>query len=49
MVSRPDEPGRSGLGPDQSDTPPDDLPELPRVPDDADVPYHDDLLDPEEE
>ena len=32
MASRPDEPGRTGFGPEQSDTPPDDLPDIPNLP-----------------
>ena len=38
MASRPDEPGCTGIGPEESDTPPDDLP---NIPGDGDV------LDPE--
>jgi hypothetical protein len=38
MALRPDEPGRTGLGPDQSDTPPDDLPDLRDVPDGRELP-----------
>jgi hypothetical protein len=49
MVSRPDEPGRSGLGPEESDTPPDDLPDLPDVPDGGDLPDDGGLLDPDDE
>jgi hypothetical protein len=37
MTPTPQEPGRTGLGPEQSDTPPDDLPDLPDVPDGDDV------------
>lgn len=47
MVSRPDAPGHGGLGPEESDTPPGDLPDLPDVPDGRELPDEDDdgLLD----
>jgi hypothetical protein len=47
MASRPDQPNRGGLGPEESDTPPDDLPDLPNVPDDGDLPHDGGLLEPD--
>jgi hypothetical protein len=43
MASRPDEPGRTGIGPEESDTPPDDLPDIPNIPGDGGV------LDPDDD
>jgi hypothetical protein len=35
VASRPDEPGRTSIGPQESDTPPDDLPDIPTLPGDG--------------
>jgi hypothetical protein len=49
VVSRPDEPVPGGLGPEESDTPPGDLPDLPDVPGGEDLPDEDGLLAPDDE
>ena len=49
MVSRPDEPIPGGLGPDEGDIPSEDIPDIPSVPDGADLPESGDLLDPDED
>lgn len=49
MASRPDQPARQGLGPEETDTPPDDLPDLPDVPAGGDIPGDDGLLAPDDD
>ena len=49
MASRPDRPARQGLGPEETDTPPDDLPDLPDVPAEGDTPDDDGPHTPDED
>jgi hypothetical protein len=49
MVSRPDEPIPRGLGPDEGDIPPEDIPDMPDTLELPDVPDDGELFDPDDE
>ncbi len=49
MVSRPDEPIPGGLGPDEGDVPPQDIPDIPEPLKSPDLPERGDPSDPDDE
>jgi hypothetical protein len=48
MVSRPDDPIPGGLGPDEGDIPPEDVPDIPDPLPGPDLPDRGGLLDPDD-